>query len=269
MKPEDKNPKVREAMDTLLKIFKDDNLEKVARAVFRGDAIPSDKWSFANRMIMLLSDTEDARGYKQWQEVGRTVKKGTHAFHILAPLMKKQWVDVKNKVTGIITREERMVLIGFKSVPVFRFEDTEGEPLIKNTFEISIPYEFNNIIQELGLTISPTRYCETSYGSYNPYRKEIKLASPDIEIFLHEISHAVDDKLHGIRSGQHDDQEVTAEFSAAVIAYLMGYKLSLGNIRSYIESYSFTELMKCLNRIEKIVLFVIDRTTGIQVPVVV
>ncbi len=52
----DTNPKIKEAMDTLLKMFDEDNLEKVARAVFRGGDIPADKWSFLNRVLMYLND---------------------------------------------------------------------------------------------------------------------------------------------------------------------------------------------------------------------
>jgi hypothetical protein len=49
----------------------------------------------------------------------------------------------------------------------------------------------------------------------------------------------------------------------------MGYKIPLGNVREYIENYSFRELMSCLSRIEKIVNFVIERTTaGLKQPVV-
>jgi hypothetical protein len=70
----------------------------------------------------------------------------------------------------------------------------------------------------------------------------------------------VDDRLNGLKAGQHKDQEITAEFSAAIIGYLMGYKMPLGNIKEYIESYSFKELMNCLGRIEKNVNFVTERT---------
>jgi hypothetical protein len=112
------------------------------------------------------------------------------------------------------------------------------------------------------------RFCGSAYGSYNLLNKEIRLASPEIEIFLHELSHAVDDRLTGLIPGQRKDQEVTAEFSAAVIAHLMGYKIALGNVREYIEHYSFRELMSCLARIEKIVSHVIERTTaGLKQPV--
>jgi hypothetical protein len=260
--------RIKEAMETLLKIFQEDNLDKVARAVFRGGDVPADKWSFLNRVLMYLNDTEDARGFRQWQPVGRYVKKGSKAFYIIGPVTRKITAE-KNLESGETVREEKQILAGFKAIPVFRFEDTEGEPIIREDFKINIPYEFNSIIQELGLKVQPVRFCGSAYGSYNLLNKEIRLASPEIEVFLHELSHAVDDRLTCLRPGQRRDQEVTAEFSAAVIAHLMGYNIPLGNVREYIEHYSFRELMGCLARIEKIVSYVIERTTaGLKQPVV-
>jgi len=241
---------VKEAMDILLKMFEEGNFEKVAHAVFKGGDIPADKWSFLNRLLMYCNNTEDARGFNQWKQAGRHIKKGSHAFYILAPMFKK--VEEKG--------EEIQQLIGFRSVPVFKFEDTEGAPVINESYKIDIPYQFGGIIQELGLRIDAVRFNGAVYGSYNPGRKEIKLASPDIEIFLHELSHAVDDRLNGLKAGQRNDQEVTAEFSGAVIGHLMGYKVPLGNVKEYIEHYSFKELMTCLGRIETVVGYVIDRT---------
>jgi hypothetical protein len=260
--------RIKEAMETLLKIFQEDNLDKVARAVFRGGDVPADKWSFLNRVLMYLNDTEDARGFRQWQQVGRYVKKGSKAFYIIGPVTRKITVE-KSLESGETVREEKQILAGFKAIPVFRFEDTEGEPIIREDFKVNIPYEFNSIIQELGLKVQLVRFCGSAYGSYNLLNKEIRLASPEIEVFLHELSHAVDDRLTGLRSGQRKDQEVTAEFSAAVIARLMGYKIPLGNVREYIENYSFREVMNCLARIEKIVSYVIERTAaGVKQPVV-
>jgi len=259
---------VKDAMDMLLMMFNENNLEKVARAVFTGTEIPSDHWSFLNRILMYLNNTEDARGFRQWQEVGRFVKKGSKAFYIFAPMF-KMFKEEKVLKSGEIERQEKQILTGFKGVPVFRFEDTEGAPVIKENIKVNIPFEFDSIIKELGLKIDAIRFNGASYGSYNPARREIRLASPDIEVFLHELSHSVDDRLNGLKAGQHKDQEVTAEFSAAVIAHLMGYKIPLGNIREYIEHYSFRELMSCLSRIEKIVSYVIERTTaGLKQPVV-
>ncbi|VVB85644.1 Uncharacterised protein [uncultured archaeon] len=252
------NPHVKEAMDTLLKMFNEENLPKVAMAVFKGNDIPSDKWSFLNRILMYLNNTEDARGFKQWQQVGRYVKKDSKAFYILAPMFKKV---IEEK-----TLEEKQILAGFKAVAVFRYEDTEGAPLIKENFKANIPFEFNSIIKELGLKIDAVRFNGAVYGSYNLNTKAIRLASPDIEVFLHELAHAVDDRLNGLKAGQQKDQEVIAEFSAAVIGHLMGYKIPFGNVKEYIEHYSFKELLSSLSRIEKVVTYVIERT-GIKQPI--
>ncbi|HWQ96331.1 MAG TPA: ArdC family protein [Candidatus Methylomirabilis sp.] len=256
--PETKSPRVKEAMDLLLKIFDEDNLEKVARAVFRGSSnIPSDKWSFFNRIVMFMHDAEDSRGFKQWHEAGRHVMKGSKAFYILGPVFKKI-TEEKPTALGETERIEKEVLAGFRAIPVFRNEDTDGAPLITEDYKVNIPCEFNGIIQELNLKVVPVRFCGI-YGSFNLFNKNIKLASPDIEVFLHELSHAVDNKLNGLKAGQKNDQEVIAEFSAAVIGYLMGYKIPLGNVKEYIESYSFKELLNSLFRIEKVVTFVIER----------
>lgn len=253
------NIQIKQAMETLLKMFDEGNLPKVAHAVFKGNAIPSDKWSFLNRVLMYLNNTEDARGFNQWKQAGRNIKKGSKAFYILAPMFKKVTED-KTLESGEFVRQEKQILTGFRGIPVFRFEDTEGAPIIKEEFKVDIPYEFNGIIQELGLTVKASRFLGSSYGSYNLRNKEIKLSSPEIEVFLHELAHAVDDKLNGLKRGQQNDQEVTAEFSGAVIGHLMGYRVPLGNVKEYIEQYSFKELMNCLGRIEKVVTYVIDRT---------
>jgi len=259
-----KADKVKAAMDTILKIFEQDNLEVVTRAVFTAPAgyeKPCDKWSFMNRIFMMLNETEDARGYKQWQAVGRNVTKGSHAFSIFGPLMHK----VKDEKTG----ENKTILTGFKAIPVFRYEDTEGEQLPDMPkLNLEIPCQFDSIIKELQLTVKAMAFHGDYYGYYAIGRQTIVCCTPEIKTFLHELSHAVDDKLHGLKGGQHNDQEVTAEFSAAVVGHLMGYKIPYGNCKQYIEGYSFRELMHQLNRCEKVIKFIVDRTTANIEPII-
>lgn len=84
---------IKNAVNQLLDMFQSGKLpERVAFSIIHrhpGDVIPSDKWSIGNRILQMLQGTADARGYKQWQEVGRQVRKGAHAIHILAPLTYK------------------------------------------------------------------------------------------------------------------------------------------------------------------------------------
>ncbi len=254
---QDKQDKIKAAMDNLLKIFESGNLEVVTRAVFRapeGSQIPSDSWSFMNRIFMMCAGTDDARGYRQWQTAGRQVKAGSSSFYIFAPMIKK-YEDKE-------THEEKIALYGFKNIPVFRIEDTDGAPVIRSSFEVNIPCNFDSILNEMGLTVKTMAFNGSAYGYYSPSHKVICMATPEIKTFLHELSHAVDDKMHHLRGGQHNDQEVVAEFSAAVIGQMMGYKIPLGNCKQYIEGYSFRELMHQLNRCEKVIKFIMDRTSA-------
>jgi len=260
--------RIREAMETVLKAF-ESNPEKVALAIFRGNSKPSDSWSFFNRLIMLMNETEDARGFRQWEKAGRRVKKGAKAFYILAPVKKKVPVKVKRVEKAVVEGAEVVMeieetvmvekLVSFKPVPVFRYEDTEGGPLREERFDFEVPCEFKGIVEELGLRVE-TEAFRNYYGTYNLKTKVIKLASPELIVFLHELCHAVDDHLHGIRGGQIPLQEVVAEFSAAVIAFLLGYRIPLGNVKEYIESYGFVDLFKVFARVERVVGFVIERT---------
>lgn len=105
--------KFDDVVQELLAMFeRQDFPEQVALTIIRkkqGGDLPSDKWSITNRIIMhVIGDTEDARGYKQWQSVGRQVKQGSKAFNIIAPLTKKS----HNDETG----EDEVIVYGYRSV---------------------------------------------------------------------------------------------------------------------------------------------------------
>ena len=84
--------KVQETISKLIDLFRDEESlpEKIAVVTFPTDDCPSVKWSLCNRLTMLMNNTDDARGYRQWQEVGRQVKPGSKAFYILAPRVIKK-----------------------------------------------------------------------------------------------------------------------------------------------------------------------------------
>jgi len=77
------NNKVRQVLNTIVEKFKTGEIpDAVALVSFPMADIPSGKWSFMNRIIMLLSGTADARGWRQWKGVNRCVKKGGKAIYI-------------------------------------------------------------------------------------------------------------------------------------------------------------------------------------------
>ena len=124
----DKNSLIKNAVEKLLQMFESGKFpEAVAMSVIRkreGETIPSDKWSLGNRLLMRMQGTEDARGYKQWQMIGRQVKKGTKAIYIFSPATKV--IKDKNEDGE---EEKKIIITGFYPTSVFRYEDTEGEEL--------------------------------------------------------------------------------------------------------------------------------------------
>jgi hypothetical protein len=109
-------------LESIVQRFKEGDIpEAIAYSMFPIPNIPASKWSLLNRTLMFFSGTGDARGFRQWNEVGRHVKRGAKSLTILAPRYVKQ--------TAEEDEESEPVLVGFLAVPVFRVEDTEGEPL--------------------------------------------------------------------------------------------------------------------------------------------
>ena len=76
----------------ILEAFQSGNLPKALAPVFvrRRDNVPCRAWSWSNQLLVALAGHSDARGYRQWQEVDRHVKKGEKSFHILVPCVGKR-----------------------------------------------------------------------------------------------------------------------------------------------------------------------------------
>lgn len=104
------------------------------------------RWSLNNRMIASMQVAQrlgvksfeelaalgpnemNLMGYKQWAAQGRNVTKGAKAIYILAPLVGKR----EDKKTG----EEKTVVFGFRTIPVFNVTDTEGDPLPESPYTV-------------------------------------------------------------------------------------------------------------------------------------
>jgi len=235
------NAKVKAALDGIVEAFKTGSVpDAIAHAVFSAkDGQPSDRWSLLNQLTMLFSGTKDARGYRQWQEVGRQVKKGAKAIYILGPIMKK--ITAEDKVTGDKVTMNR--LVSFKPIPVFAVEDTEGDPLPEPE-----PFDFPlmEVAEAWSLDVHRVAFNprEPAYGWYSPNRGEIGLATPDAEVFFHELSHAAHGRVLAKKNdrlvnGQDARQEIVAEMCSAVIARLFGCRTTTeGNAYKYVEAYA-------------------------------
>ena len=163
--------KARACLQEIVDLFRSGNVPKaLAVATIPPQAgIPCAKWSLSNRLLQFLADTSDARGYRQWQQADRQVKKGSKAFHILGPNVKKITdTDDNGRET------EKVVVLGFFTIPVFRAEDTDGEPL---PYEPASPSPLADVAKRLGLSVSYQSFAGTYYGCYKGDSKKIILAS--------------------------------------------------------------------------------------------
>jgi len=254
------NQKVKQVLNVILDKFKSGEIpEAVALASYPIPDIPSSKWSFTNRMLMFLSGTGDARGIRQWRQTNRMIKKGSKALYILVPCFRK----VEDEETG----EDTEVLRYFKTAPVFRMEDTDGEPLDYHQLELpELP--FLKRAQEWGISVKAIPGNFRYYGYYSAARKEIALATSEEITFFHELSHAAHEKTNGkLKKGQDPLQEIVAELSAQALFRIAGKQArdTLGNSYKYIEKYAeklkitpYTACLKVLSETEKVLNIILN-----------
>ena len=239
------NEKIKTVLDSILTSFETGNIpDAVAIASFPIPDVPSAQWSFRNRTIQFISGTSDSRGYKQWRAVNRQVKKASKAIYILVPCFKKQ-ID---EATG----EEESTLSFFKAMPVFRVEDTDGDPLDYQNIELpDLP--LIERANDWGINVKAVPGNYQYYGYYAPDRKEIAMATPSEKTFFHELSHAADHIIKGkLKPGQQVWQEVSAELSAQALSRICGKSIedTTGNSYRYISHYAkrakITPVKACL-----------------------
>ena len=165
---------VKKVLTGILDRFKSGDIpQAIAYSVFPIPDIPSAKWSLLNRTLMFFAGTQDARGFKQWAKADRCVKKGAKAFHILGPRFKK---------TETKEGDEKTLLIGFLTIPVFRVEDTQGEPL--DYQQIALPeLPLIEVAQKWNISVKAIPGNYRYHGYYSDHRKEIAMATEVMRSF--------------------------------------------------------------------------------------
>jgi len=226
----------------ILDAFQSGSVPKALAPVFihRKDNVPCRAWSWSNQLIVALTGFSDARGYRQWQEVGRYVRKGEKAFHILVPIVGKK--SVENRETG--EEEDRTFIRGFTSAPVFGLSQTAGEPLPPPDPAVmawleSLPVW--EVAESWGLSVDG--YNGQSGRALGKYRhgSGIALGVENLSTWAHELVHAADDRLGQLKErGQHWRSETVAELGGAVLLETLGYETESdrGGCWEYVQSYA-------------------------------
>jgi len=242
-------PNVKKVLDSLIEEFKSNNIpEAIAIAKNPTFNIPCNSWSLMNILVMLIHKTKDARGFRQWKEAKRHVKKGSKSFQILVPCFKKkEGTDDKG-------------LAYFTTGNVFRVEDTEGEPLDYELIQVpDLP--LLNRAKEWGITVEAIGGNDNFLGYYKSSAKIIALATPSEKTFFHELTHFADEKANGkLKGGQDPIQEIVAELGAQALCRMVGKdpQDTTGNSYRYIEHYAkeieitpHSACLKVLSRVDK------------------
>ncbi len=264
-----KSEKLEEEIKAIVGRIEAGDLKPFVLSTIRDNGVkyPCDKYSFLNKLILSVEKTDDARGFKAWAKVGRSIKRGANAIYIFAPVFVKVLKEIKDD-DGNTEIEEYQKLIGFKPIPVFRYEDTYGKeiPRKKPIDEVKIPADFNGLIKELNLTVKTDVFNGDNYGYFAPYANLIVLKSPEIRVFLHELSHAVDTKVFGSKNMGDNipEREFVAELSSAILCNALGYETDLGTVKDYLRSWGYgKELLKevkLIERVVRIVDYIINKT---------
>ena len=231
-----------QALQDVLALFETDELpERIAQTVITRDEqydAPSYGWSLGNQLLMLLAGTADARGYRQWEQVGRHVKKGARAFYILAPLTRKVREHDESGEEGT-----RPLVVGFTGIPVFRLEDTEGAPIVPPDYRPATYPPLYDVAQRFGLDVQYRPFVARFKGYYTPRdhdgEERIVLCSHEERVFFHELAHAAHKRVRGqLNGGQDPTQEIVAETVAATLCQLYGLSGYVYHGRDYIASYA-------------------------------
>ncbi len=255
--------RAEQAAQNVLRVWESGELPSLIAKSFLAatSAAPCSKWSLGNRILMLVQGTCDARGFNQWKEAGRHVSKGSHAIYILGPCL--------------VTREdsegnETRALVGFRGIPVFRFEDTEGEPLASSDYTPDALPPLQDVAARIGVKVSYCPLLGDFLGRYMPGRKAIELCTHEASTWFHELAHAVDDYLGSMKRANtradaaYKDGEVVAEFTAAALCSLYGIAYEHNALR-YIEGYrkdAAKAVTRLFARIEAVLTFMLSNETS-------
>lgn len=232
-------------MNSILK-----SLETGVENIFTGDKYAQylqtmskfHRYSFNNTLLIAMQrpDATLVTGYRNWQSMGRQVKKGEKGITILAPAPikrkreqeildqnRKPLLDADGKPR---TEEVEVVIPRFKPTTVFDISQTDGEPI-----ETLAPEELTEAVADYDLFMKaitavspvPIRFDEIAgeaKGYYYSGDKEIVIQkgmseSQTIKTAIHETGHArLHDKDIMEKQGIEKDR-LTKEVEAESVAY--------------------------------------------------
>ena len=266
--------KAAEAAQRIMQAFQEGGLPKALAPVFihRADNVPSRQWSWNNQLLAALTGTSDARGFRQWQKVGRHVKKGEKSFHILVPLKGK-----KERTNSAGETETASFIYGFGSCPVFGVEQTDGDPLPPPDPAVmswldNLP--LREVAEAWGISVDAYNGRDGAAAGWYRRGQSIALGVENLSTWTHELMHAADDKLGNLLEvGQHWRSETVAELGGAILLEMLGHETDSdrGGCWEYVKHYAetvkiepVTACQRVLKRVCDAVALILDTAEGLR-----
>ena len=262
---------MQEASEKLLEMFKSQEFgPQLALTIIKRrkddpvNSLPCTKWSIGNHILMwFFGRTDAAATYIQWKNLNRRVVKNAKAFPIFSPVTTKV---KKKKDDG--TEEEKIIVRGFRAVPVFRIEDTigvEGDLKIPDYKPPEMPPLYK-AAEVLGVKVYWRPMNRAAYGYYRPGDNSITLNSTSCVVWFHELVHAVRETLADTKKDP-DREEIIAEITAAVLMQMQfgetGYhQQSYEYVKQYCKDKSpeavIKTVMGVLKDVEEVIVKILD-----------
>lgn len=266
--------RVENATRAIVERFENGDLPAALAPIFitRSADIPCRRWSWSNQVLTAIAGYDDARTFRDWQKVGRCVKKGEKGFYILCPLTRTR--TETDKQTG--EEKKRTWCAGFKPGARFGYEQTEGDELPDRVsdreFLGALPLV--EVARSWGLKLQ-TYGDATKVGSLGWFAhdaetgKAIGLGVENLSTWAHELTHAADLKCGTLTKTNRQElsNEVVAELGGAVLLQLIGKPTDadLGGCFEYVKAYCDREekpigrtCMQLLERIGRAVSLILD-----------
>jgi len=246
--------KAQASINKVIERFKSGDLSPISSVVRieLDPSAPARKWSLSNKILAFTQAEElDCRGFRQWQNMGRQIKKGSSAVYIFRP----------HTIKSTTKEEEENICVGFSPVAVFPASCTSGDEELPGYKPAALP-PLAEVAQKFGIAVSYVPVTPDKLGDCKADGGRIRLGSHNPRIFFHELSHAIHARIKGkLTGGQQLDQETIAEFTTAVLMDFYGLEDHTGNAWEYISQYASDPIIaitKALGTVEKVLEVLLD-----------
>jgi hypothetical protein len=235
-------------------------------------------YSFGNVLEIARQKPDASRvaGMYAWNQLGRKVKKGEKGIRILAPIIGVKR-KLKEEAEKDLTKQNRPVLVGFRSAYVFDVSQTEGAELPAMR-EISGNMGENrdrliSFIERQGIELVFTERIAPALGMSYGGRIAILLGQSKAEEFstlVHELAHEMLHKAERRTATTKTVRETEAEAIAFVIGKAVGLETGSASA-DYIHLYHgnaslLAESLEVIQQTSAVILAALEPSAAVTMP---